>query len=92
MYCWGSCSNGELGLGGIEDEHVLLPRRLEFDKAACVIEVSCGVNHTILVLDDGSVYSCGLNNFGQLGRLKGCTRFGNILVLRIFFNLLAKFL
>lgn len=24
LYCWGSTTNGELGLGGIEEEHVNL--------------------------------------------------------------------
>lgn len=30
MYAWGSTINGELGLGGIEDEHVLTPRVLDW--------------------------------------------------------------
>ncbi|CAG0920580.1 unnamed protein product [Notodromas monacha] len=29
MYCWGSSVNGELGLGGIEEEHILSPRLLK---------------------------------------------------------------
>jgi alpha-tubulin suppressor-like RCC1 family protein len=32
MFCWGNTVNGELGLGGIEEEHVLLPRELNFNK------------------------------------------------------------
>lgn len=34
MFCWGSTIHGELGLGGIEDENILIPRELDFKKAA----------------------------------------------------------
>lgn len=30
MYAWGSTIHGELGLGGIEDEHILTPRVLDW--------------------------------------------------------------
>lgn len=33
MFCWGSTIHGELGLGGIEEEHVLSPREVDFKKA-----------------------------------------------------------
>jgi len=33
MFCWGNTVNGELGLGGIEEEHVLSPREQNFSKA-----------------------------------------------------------
>lgn len=36
MYCWGSTVYGELGLGGIEDENILTPRELDFQKATDV--------------------------------------------------------
>lgn len=28
MFCWGNTVNGELGLGGIEDNHVLSPEEI----------------------------------------------------------------
>lgn len=33
MFCWGSTVHGELGLGGIEDENILSPRVIDFEKA-----------------------------------------------------------
>lgn len=33
MFCWGSTTHGELGLGGIEDENIFTPREVNFEKA-----------------------------------------------------------
>ena len=30
MYSWGSASNGELGLGGLEDPNISLPTQIRF--------------------------------------------------------------
>jgi hypothetical protein len=38
MFCWGNTVNGELGLGGIEEEHILLPRELNFNKTTNIKE------------------------------------------------------
>lgn len=67
MFAWGSTVHGELGLGGIEDEQILAPRLLEWVAADVVVEVACGDNHTLLLTKDGKVYSCGNNDYGQLG-------------------------
>ncbi|CAH0559582.1 unnamed protein product [Brassicogethes aeneus] len=67
MYAWGSTINGELGLGGIEDEHILTPRTLEWHLAGTVIEAALGDNHTLFLTKEGKVYSCGNNDYGQLG-------------------------
>ena len=32
-----------------------------------VVDVCCGTYHTFATVDDGHVYACGLNNYGQLG-------------------------
>ncbi len=37
---------------------------------------ACGQDHTVFLLDDGSVMSCGHNEFGQLGHEKGTMRPG----------------
>ena len=34
MFCWGSTIHGELGLGGIEDENIFLPREVDFAEAS----------------------------------------------------------
>ncbi|XP_051176119.1 probable E3 ubiquitin-protein ligase HERC4 isoform X2 [Leptopilina boulardi] len=70
MFCWGSTVHGELGLGGIEDENILSPRVIDFEKASEVEQIACGENYTIVITRDGQMYSCGNNDFGQLGHEK----------------------
>jgi E3 ubiquitin-protein ligase HERC4 len=38
MFCWGNTVNGELGLGGIDEEHILSPRELNFSKSTNIKE------------------------------------------------------
>nr|CAD7416239.1 unnamed protein product [Timema poppensis] len=70
MFGWGNTVNGELGLGGIEEEQILSPRELKFSKATQVQQVACGTNHTAVVTNDGQVYTCGSNDYSQLGHNK----------------------
>uniref|UniRef100_A0A3P9MXW6 HECT and RLD domain containing E3 ubiquitin protein ligase 4 n=1 Tax=Poecilia reticulata TaxID=8081 RepID=A0A3P9MXW6_POERE len=70
MLCWGNASYGQLGLGGIDDEIVVEPRRCEFFHGKRVSDVGCGRRHTAFLLDDGTVYTCGCNDLGQLGHDK----------------------
>lgn len=67
MYCWGSTVHGELGLGGIEDEHILCPKPLPWSLAKNVLYVACGETHSLLTTEEGQVFSCGNNDHGQLG-------------------------
>lgn len=67
MYAWGSTIHGELGLGGIEEEHILTPRVLDWYLANKVVECALGDNHTLFLTKEGKVYSCGNNDYGQLG-------------------------
>ncbi|XP_060697829.1 probable E3 ubiquitin-protein ligase HERC4 [Hemiscyllium ocellatum] len=74
MLCWGNTSYGQLGLGGIDEEVVLEPRICEFFQSKKIRDVGCGRRHTVFVLDDGTVYSCGCNDLGQLGHEKARKR------------------
>ncbi|NWW90802.1 HERC4 ligase, partial [Rhynochetos jubatus] len=74
MLCWGNASFGQLGLGGIDEEVVLEPRRSDFFINKRVRDVGCGLRHTVFVLDDGTVYTCGCNDLGQLGHEKARKR------------------
>lgn len=38
MYCWGSTIHGELGLGGIEDENIFMPREVDFAEANDIVQ------------------------------------------------------
>ncbi|XP_059219767.1 probable E3 ubiquitin-protein ligase HERC4 isoform X2 [Stomoxys calcitrans] len=68
IYCWGNTTHGELGLGGIEDEQILTPRKMAWSPPnSCVVQVSCGRWHTLFLTSSGKVYSCGSNDNGQLG-------------------------
>lgn len=70
MLCWGNASYGQLGLGGIDEEIVVTPRKCEFLDGKKVCDVGCGHRHTVFLLDDGTVYTCGCNDLGQLGHEK----------------------
>ncbi|XP_051937211.1 probable E3 ubiquitin-protein ligase HERC4 isoform X2 [Hippocampus zosterae] len=70
MLCWGNASYGQLGLGGIDEEIVVEPRKCDFFHAKRVRDVGCGRKHTAFVLEDGTVYTCGCNDLGQLGHEK----------------------
>ncbi|XP_072565468.1 probable E3 ubiquitin-protein ligase HERC4 isoform X1 [Paramormyrops kingsleyae] len=70
MLCWGNASFGQLGLGGIDEEIVLEPRSCDFFRGRKVCDVGCGHKHSAFLLDDGTVYTCGCNDLGQLGHDK----------------------
>ncbi|XP_051945513.1 probable E3 ubiquitin-protein ligase HERC4 isoform X2 [Xyrauchen texanus] len=70
MLCWGNASYGQLGLGGIDEEIVLEPRKCEFFEGKRLHDVGCGRRHTVFLLEDGTVYTCGCNDLGQLGHEK----------------------
>jgi E3 ubiquitin-protein ligase HERC4 len=35
-----------------------------------IAQIVCGESHTLFVIKDGSLYSCGNNDYGQLGHSK----------------------
>ncbi|XP_075216704.1 HECT and RLD domain containing E3 ubiquitin ligase 4 isoform X2 [Lycorma delicatula] len=80
IFCWGNTTNGELGLGGIEDQHILAPRELKLDVGEIIqVEyVACGKFHSLLLSQNGAIFSCGSNDFGQLGHDRARKRFGKI--------------
>jgi alpha-tubulin suppressor-like RCC1 family protein len=66
LFSTGCNSNGELGLGHIDTVNhpqlVALPFNDEI-----ITDIQCGYQHTILLTNTGSVYSCGLNSSHELG-------------------------
>uniref|UniRef100_A0A8W7PDC2 RCC1-like domain-containing protein n=1 Tax=Anopheles coluzzii TaxID=1518534 RepID=A0A8W7PDC2_ANOCL len=67
IYCWGNTAHGELGLGGIEEEQVMVPRKMDWSQADEVVRVECGTSHTLFLTKEGKMYACGNNDHGQLG-------------------------
>ncbi|KAK8730690.1 hypothetical protein OTU49_007871 [Cherax quadricarinatus] len=70
MYCWGSTVNGELGVGAPEVEQLTLPSFMDFSKSWNVKQVASGLMHSLILTEEGLVYSCGNNEVGQLGQDK----------------------
>ncbi|XP_033108353.1 probable E3 ubiquitin-protein ligase HERC4 isoform X2 [Anneissia japonica] len=70
IYGWGSYSDHQLGLGHLNDENTLSPIEVTHFQGRSVRQIACGHRHTLFVLDDGTVYSCGNNEQGQLGHDK----------------------
>lgn len=58
-------------MGGIEDTIVTIPLRNRFMEQRDIKEVASGLQHAVLLLSDGSLYSMGSNITGALGRDSG---------------------
>uniref|UniRef100_A0A673X1U0 HECT and RLD domain containing E3 ubiquitin protein ligase 3 n=1 Tax=Salmo trutta TaxID=8032 RepID=A0A673X1U0_SALTR len=69
MLCWGSTVEGQLGIGGARDP-VCEPRSCQAFNGRGLKEVACGGRHSLFLLRDGRVYTCGSNRCGQLGHDK----------------------
>ncbi|KAG8454208.1 hypothetical protein GDO86_000737 [Hymenochirus boettgeri] len=67
MLCWGHSAFGQLGIGHRSPTIVTTPCSSTFPLATCIKKVACGGNHTLFLMEDGQVYSCGWNGEGQLG-------------------------
>eukprot|EP01125_Pyxidicula_operculata_P004047 TRINITY_DN1574_c0_g1_i3.p1 TRINITY_DN1574_c0_g1~~TRINITY_DN1574_c0_g1_i3.p1 ORF type:complete len:2540 (-),score=589.38 TRINITY_DN1574_c0_g1_i3:112-7731(-) len=65
LYSFGENSYGQLGLGHKENQ--TLPQLVASLSGKRVIDASAGMFHSIVLTDDGHVYSFGNNRGGQLG-------------------------
>lgn len=77
MLCWGNAQDGQLG-AGVERNLVFEPRNCHVFRGRGLKEVACGGRHSMFLLHDGSVYTCGSNSCGQLGHDKGGTSPGKL--------------
>ena len=70
LLSWGANSHGQLGQG-VRSEECVQP--LEVNLSECSLEsrgikkIVGGAGHTLILDDEGRVYSCGWNNRGQAG-------------------------
>ena len=69
VYGCGDNNNGQLGIGTTDTpQRTLIAMDLStIPTGRKIINIACGSLHTIVLLDDGTVYGCGYNSFGQLG-------------------------
>ena len=63
---WGTGNNysGQLGLGDGHDRYAFTQITTNIDN---IKEVYCGGSYTIILKNDGTLWGCGCNTFGQLG-------------------------
>ncbi|XP_022155874.1 ultraviolet-B receptor UVR8 [Momordica charantia] len=73
IYVWGYNQSGQTGRKG-EDHQLRVPRQLHPDLFGCPagansrwLDIACGREHTAAVASDGSLFTWGANDFGQLG-------------------------
>ncbi|XP_020773412.1 probable E3 ubiquitin-protein ligase HERC3 [Boleophthalmus pectinirostris] len=69
MLCWGNARDGQLG-NGVEKNPVYEPKSCSVFSGRGLKEIACGGEHSVFLLQDGSVYTCGSNSCGQLGHDK----------------------
>ncbi|XP_043265711.1 RCC1 domain-containing protein 1 [Colletes gigas] len=74
LYTWGWNTNGELGLPTKDCKVVAVPTVVDFTNVqnekieTLVKKVECGNTFTVCILDDGTLWGCGSNKYGQLGQ------------------------
>ena len=64
-YCWGHNNYGQLGDSTTSNR--LRPTEVSAPENARFTDLSIGAHHTCGIIENGSVYCWGRNNFGQLG-------------------------
>jgi len=67
FFSWGWNAFGQLGIGEVEDSHPI-PQKNTWLSKVKVVQIACGQFATAAVTDDGTVYTWGLNDSGQLGK------------------------
>ena len=69
MFGWGVNPHGQLALGpSLLASFVSAPQRIPFCNDNLCIQVACSLTQSGFLLDDGSVYSAGHNEYLKLGR------------------------
>ena len=63
---WGSNSDGQLGTNSTGKPKRVFPD--SFTHSLNYVQVSAGAYHTVILNSVGSVFTCGNNDYGQLGR------------------------
>lgn len=70
LWCWGTNSAGELGVGNTTTRFTLPNYTRNFSATgplSGVVDVAAGQGHTLAILSDNTIVSWGMNSSGQLG-------------------------
>lgn len=72
LLCCGSNGSGQLGVGDTDDHSVVQRARLgddgeDFTTSSAPVRISCGGNHTLVLLKSHEVFAAGSSENGQLG-------------------------
>ena len=65
IYMTGLNEQGQLGIGNTSDKSSIT--ELTNNTGKTPQQIKCGLFSTTILMTDGSVYSCGMNRYGQLG-------------------------
>lgn len=67
-YAWGNGTFGQLGNGGVTNSSVpVAVSPIGSAPSKTVVAVSAGQDHSLVLCSDGTMFSWGANNYGQLG-------------------------
>ncbi|XP_069781822.1 probable E3 ubiquitin-protein ligase HERC6 isoform X2 [Narcine bancroftii] len=82
MFCWGVDVSTQMPLLESGAPRTFSePSEIQCLRDKPVTEVSCGAGHTVFLLTDGTVYTCGQNDSGQLGRKASTTALEQVMAL-----------
>lgn len=65
VYAWGRGEDGQLGLGDTSDQYK--PVVVDILKDKSVVQIACGSGHTVVLTDEGQVFTWGRGDDGRLG-------------------------
>lgn len=65
LWGWGSNTSGEAGISASYPDHVLVPTQIGTDNDWT--DIAASFYHSLALKSDGSLYTWGYNNYGQLG-------------------------
>ena len=66
LWGWGETSRGQLGIGRGNKIYRPVPALLGLDGSQ-IREIACGNVNTLILMQDGTVWTCGGNDYGQQG-------------------------
>ena len=84
IYVWGKNDFGQLGIGNFHSHRI--PFKC-LDWPDDIVDIKCGMPHTLVLTSNQTVYSCGSNYSGQLGRNKNIKFSSNLKVIKNLFEI-----